>query len=57
MMDESEYVIDKTIERAERELAKLKQLKSQVNSIADPKQANRNDSSKGNYISIEQQPL
>ena len=42
MMDGSEYVIDKTIERAERELANLKQLKSQAKSIADPKQANRN---------------
>ena len=41
-MDESEDVIGETIERSERELTNLKQLKSQVNSIADPKQANRN---------------
>ena len=42
MMNESEYVIDKTIETPERELTNLKQMKSQVNSLADPKQANRN---------------
>ena len=42
MMDKSEHVIDKTIEKAERELANLKQLKSQGNSIADQRQANRN---------------
>ena len=42
MMDKSEHVIDETIEKAERKLAKLKQLKSQGDSIADSKQANRN---------------
>ena len=41
MVDKSGYVIDKAIERAERKLTKLKQLRNQVSSIADPKQTNK----------------
>ena len=40
--DRSEYVIDKSIERTERNLAKLKQLKSQINSIMNHKQTSKN---------------
>ena len=39
--DRSEYVIDKSIERTERNLAKLKQLKRQFNSIMDHKQISK----------------
>ena len=42
MVNKSGYVIDKAIERAERKLAKLKELRNQVSSIAGPKQTNRN---------------
>ena len=41
MMDESEHTINKAIEETERELAKLKQLSTQVESIAHPMKANR----------------
>ena len=41
IVDKSEYVIDKSIERTERKLAELKQLKSQNNSITDPKQTSK----------------
>ena len=40
--DRSEYVIDKSIERTERNLAKLKQLKSQIDSIMNHKQTSKN---------------
>ena len=40
MMDESGYVINEAIEEAEKELAKLKQIKNWVKSIAGPKKAN-----------------
>ena len=40
--DRSEYVIDKSIERTERNLAKLKQLKSQISNIKDHKQTSKN---------------
>ena len=42
MVDKYGYVTDKAIERAERKLAKLKQLRNQVSSIAGPKQTNKN---------------
>ena len=41
MMDESGYVINEAVEGAEREQAKLKQIKSWVESIAHPKKADR----------------
>ena len=41
MMDESEHTINKAIEETERELAKLKQISSRVESIAHPMKANR----------------
>ena len=40
--DRSESIIDKSIERTERNLAKLKQLKRQINSITDHKQSSKN---------------
>ena len=39
--DRSESIIDKSIERTERNLAKLKQLKSQINSIKNHKQTSK----------------
>ena len=42
MVEKSEYVINKSIERSERKLAKLKQLKSQINSITNHKQTSNN---------------
>ena len=41
MMNESEHTINKAIEETERELAKLKQISSRVESIAHPMKANR----------------
>ena len=41
MMEKSGYVINEAIEGADRELTKLKQVKSQVKSIAHPKKADR----------------
>ena len=40
--DRSKSIIDKSIERTERNLAKLKQLKRQINSIMDHKQISKN---------------
>ena len=42
MVDKSRNVIDKAIERTERKITKLKQLKNQNNSIAYPKQTSKN---------------
>ena len=41
MVDESEHTINKAIEGTERELAKLKQIRSRVENIAHPMKANR----------------
>ena len=41
MMDESEHTLNQAIEETERELAKLKQIRSRVESIAHPMKANR----------------
>ena len=41
MMEESEHTLNKAIEETERELAKLKQIRSRVESIAHLMKANR----------------